>query len=226
MEGHLGHGRFRSRPNRFTVVLDTLTGERRCHLRDPGRLTEILIPGARTIFLERKGPGRKTDCEVLAVWSGSWWTVVNSGLHTPLATELIRSGAVPELPTQAPIRREVRFGDSRVDLMLATSPPTLVEVKGCTLVIDGVALFPDAPTERGTRHVLNLIRAVHSGMRAAVLFLVMRPDAERLEPNEETDPKFAEALRAASRKGVALLAHRFRLRGRVIEPAGWIPVVV
>ncbi len=77
IEGRLGYGRFRSRPNRFTVVLDTLTGARRCHLRDPGRLTEILVPGARTIFLERSGPGRKTDCEVLAVWSGSWWTVVN-----------------------------------------------------------------------------------------------------------------------------------------------------
>ncbi len=226
IEGRLGFGRFRSRPNRFTVVLETPKGTRRCHLRDPGRLTEILIPGARTIFLERSGPGRKTDCEVLAVWSGTWWTVVNSGLHTDLATELILSGAVPELPADAPIRREVRFGDSRVDLLLDTSPPTLVEVKGCTLVVDGVALFPDAPTERGTRHVLNLIRAVRSGMRAAVLFLVMRPDAERLEPNEETDPKFAEALRSARREGVALLAHRFRLRGRVIEPVGGIPVVV
>ncbi len=224
VEGRLGFGLFRSRPNRFTVVLETSTGTRRCHLRDPGRLTELLVPGARTIFLEREGGRRKTDCEVLAVWSGSWWTVVNSGLHTALAIELIQSGAVPELPADAPIRREVRFGDSRVDLLLETSPPTLVEVKGCTLVVDGLALFPDAPTERGTRHVLNLIRAVHSGMRAAVLFLVMRPDAELLAPNEGTDPRFAEALRRAHREGVMLLAYRFRLRGKVIEPAGRIPV--
>lgn len=226
IEGRLGFGLFRSRPNRFTALLKTSRGIRRCHLRDPGRLRELLVPGARTLFLEREGAGRRTDCEVLAVWSGAWWTVVNSGLHSDLAVELIRSGGVPGLPPTAGFRREVRFGDSRVDLLLETSPPTLVEVKGCTLVVDGLALFPDAPTERGTRHVLNLIRAVRSGLRAFVLFLIMRPDAERLSPNEETDPKFARALRRAAREGVELAAHRFRLRGRSIEPAGPVPVEV
>ncbi len=97
---------------------------------------------------------------------------------------------------------------------------------GCTLARDGLALFPDAPTQRGTRHVLNLIEAIGMGFRAVVLFLVMRPDAKALAPNAETDPAFAEALARAHRSGVMLLAHTFTLSGRSVEPVSRIPVLL
>ncbi len=226
IKGKLGAGKFLERPNRFLVVLDTLEGRRRCHVRDPGRLTELLVKGAPVVFLERSNPGRKTDCEVLLVWDGKVWTVVNSGLHSELATELLASGFLPELRGFTSMRREVKYGNSRVDFMLEYPGKVLyLEVKGCTLVGDGVALFPDAPTERGRRHVLNLIRAVDEGHDAAILFLVMRPDAELLIPNAETDPGFAEALREAENRGVRMFAVTFRYLARRIEPLARIPLI-
>ncbi len=226
VRGTLRFGRFRERLNRFAVSLDDLSGRRRrCHLRDPGRLSELLLPGAGILFLERRSPGRSTDCEVLAVWDGVLWTVVNSGLHSGLAEELISSGRARPIPA-APLRREVRFRDSRLDFLVSSDPPWLVEVKGCTLVRDGLALFPDAPTERGTRHVSALEAALGEGYRAAVLFLVMRPDARALVPNREADPRFAEALISAADAGVETLAHTFRLSGRVVEPVEPIPVLL
>ncbi len=222
----LGGGRFIERPNRFLAVLDTKDGRRRCHVRDPGRLKELLVRGAPVVYLERSNPGRKTDCEVLLVWDGRVWTVVNSGLHSELAMEPLLSGLLPELRGFTSLRREVRYGDSRVDFLLEFPGKLLyLEVKGCTLVRDGVALFPDAPTERGRRHVMNLIRAVEEGHDAAVLFLVMRPDAELLTPNAETDPGFAEALREAENRGVRMFAVTFKYFARSIIPLTRIPVV-
>lgn len=226
VQGQLEFGRFVDRPNRFTVVLKTVSGSRRCHLRDPGRLSELLKPQAGVLFVEKSSPRRRTDCEVVAIWDGKCWTIVNSGLHNELALELISAGLLPELGSPKAVKTEVRFGNSRVDILIEGRPPTLVEVKGCTLVRDGLALFPDAPTQRGTRHVLNLIEAIGMGFRAAALFLVMRPDAKALAPNAETDLAFAEALARAHRSGVMLLAHTFRLRGRSIEPASRIPVLL
>ncbi len=223
----LGSGRFLRRLNRFLVQLDTLTGERRCHLRDPGRLSELLVPGATVVFKERRGSsGRKTDCEVLLVWDGKVWTVVNSGLHSTLAEEVLRSSFLPELSGFTKLRREVRFGDSRVDFLLEGVTTTLLEVKGCTLVRNGKALFPDAPTERGRRHILNLIKALEGGYRTAVLFLVMRPDASEFSPNRETDPLFFEALRRAVERGVEVYALNFAYRDRRIFPVRRIPVVI
>jgi len=225
VQGQLGFGRFVDRPNRFTIVLKTVSGPRRCHLRDPGRLSELLKPEAGVLFVERSSLGGRTDCEVVAIWDGKCWTIVNSGLHNELALELISAGLLPELGSPKSVKTEVRFGNSRVDILIEGRPPTLVEVKGCTLVRGGLALFPDAPTQRGTKHVLNLIQAIKRGFRAAVLFLVMRPDARAIAPNAETDPAFAEALTRAHESGL-LLGYTFRLRGRVIEPVRRIPVLL
>jgi len=220
----LGSGVFLRRPNRFLVEVLTRRGVRRCHLRDPGRLKELLVPGATVVFIERDRTGRKTSCEVLLIWDGKVWTVVNSRLHLDLAEEVLLAGLFnEELGAPKKIRREVRFGRSRLDLLLDES--TLVEIKGCTLVREGVALFPDAPTERGRRHVLDLVEAVRNGYRAAVLFLIMRPDAEVLKPNWSTDPEFSRALAEAVGEGVIALAVKFRYCCREIRPAGRVPVI-
>jgi len=212
-------GRLVDRPNRFTLRVLTPSGVRRCHLRDPGRLTELMVPGAPVVLFDRPLRGRKTDCEVFLIWRGVW-TVVNSGLHSDLAEEVFHA-----LGLKGEVKREVKFGDSRVDFLVGD---TLVEVKGCTLVRDGLALFPDAPTERGRRHVLNLIRALNSGYKAMVLFLVMRPDARNLSPNWETDPGFSEALVKAVEAGVEVRAIKFAYfpRTREVRALGTIPVSV
>jgi len=226
INGELGAGRFLKRPNRFLALLETRSGERKCHVRDPGRLNELLRPGAVTVFLEKPNPRRKTDCELL-VWSGRVWTVVNSGLHSELAQELLESGFLSEFPRFTSLRREVRHGDSRIDFLLESlGRRVLLEVKGCTLVRDGVALFPDAPTERGRRHILNVIRAVEGGYEAAILFLVMRPDAEYLSPNVKTDPSSSRALKKAEERGVRMYAVAFAYRSRSIDPVSEIPVVL
>ncbi len=222
----LGAGRFIERPNRFLVVIKTLKNERRCHLRDPGRLSELMRPNAPIVFMERKSRDRKTDCEVLLVWSGSVWVVVNSGLHNDLAEEAIRANLISELSGFHRIRREIRYGDSRIDFLLEGDKNILLEVKGCTLVEGGRAYFPDAPTERGRRHIINLIRALNNGYRAAVLFLVMRPDAESLSPNWRTDREFSSSLKKAVEMGVETYALTFAYRARHILPVSRIPVIL
>ena len=226
VEGILKSGIFLKRSNRFLVILKTSKGLRRCHLRDPGRLSKLLRPGAVIIFRERNAVGRKTDCEVLLVWDRRVWTIVNSSLHNDLAIEVIESGLPTELGNPRSIKREFRFGNSRIDFLLEDGEKTLLEVKGCTLVRDGLALFPDAPSERGKRHVLNLIKALKSGYRAAILFLVMRPDAEILSPNWEVDPEFSSALTKAAESGVMMLAVKFAYKRGEIIPVGRIPVKV
>ncbi len=223
----LNAGKFIERPNRFLVVIKTSGNRRKCHLRDPGRLTELLKPGVPIIFMERRSSIRKTDCEVLLVWSGSVWVIVNSGLHNDLAEEVLRSNLIRELSGFHEIKREVYFGDSRIDFLLeGDNSRVLLEVKGCTLVEEGRAYFPDAPTERGRKHVISLIRALDKGYRAAILFLVMRPDARSLTPNWKTDREFSDSLMRAVERGVEAYALTFAYIARNITPVSRIPVIL
>ncbi len=180
---------FVERPNRFLVKLES---GRLAHLHDPGRLKELLIPGRKLFLREVKSPSRKTNLDVLAVDIG-YPVFIHSGYHSLIAERLIPYlfGGIEA--------KEVKFGGSRIDFLLSDGRP--LEVKGCTLLKDKVALFPDAPTERGTRHVLEL--ANHGG---ALLFLVFHPPARVLKPNCETDPRFCEAMKLAIRKGVEMKA--------------------
>lgn len=201
-QGPLSEARVASRPNRFTVYLE---GGGACHLHDPGRLEELIYRGNRVLI--RPTGGAKTSCSVTAAWSNGRWVVVDSRVHNVIASRLLPPCSQPE----------VRVGRSRLDFKY---DDTYVEVKGCTLVVDGVALFPDAPTERGRRHVEELIRLREEGHGAGLLFLVMRDDATCLRPNELTDPGFAEALRRAVAAGVEVEALAFRLEGERIVFSG------
>ncbi|BCU69684.1 hypothetical protein KN1_09810 [Stygiolobus caldivivus] len=135
-----------SRPNRFLVV--TKSG-RLCHLHDPGRLKELIYRGNKVLIRETQGK-RKTSCQVTAAWSGKEWVLTDSSIHNEVARKFLPAGA----------KAEVKIGKSRVDFMFDN---TFVEVKGCTLVKDGKALFPDAPTKRGKRHLEELIELKKEG---------------------------------------------------------------
>ena len=195
-----------SRPNRFVVV--TKSGKR-CHIHDPGRLRELIYPGNRILVRAKKG--KKTDCWVTAAWTGSVWAITDSSIHNEIARKFLPENA----------RAEVKFGRSRFDFAF---DDTFVEVKGCSLVKDGKALFPDAVTERGRRHMLELAELVKQGKKAIVLVLVTRPDADCFSPNFETDPKFSEAFIEAIKSGVKVVVKKLELRGNAVYYAGDLPL--
>jgi len=197
----------KERPNRFTVI--TASG-RRCHLHDPGRLKELIYPGNRILIREAKG-NRKTDCQVTAAWSGKEWVITDSSIHSEVARKFLPSD----------VKSEVRVGGSRLDF---TYDDTFVEVKGCTLVKNGVALFPDAPTERGRRHIEELIKLTEEGHNAVILILVMRSDAICFSPNFETDEKFSETFLRALKMGVKVEVKTFHFDGKDLVYKGDIPV--
>jgi sugar fermentation stimulation protein A len=154
---------------------------------------------------------RKTKYDVIAVLSEGIWVLINSGFHSDLAQQLIESGLISEFEGYKVEKREYTYGKSRLDFLL-TSPEgcILLEVKGCTLVGDGHAKFPDAPTERGKRHLEELIKARSHGLNAAVLFIIPREDAEIFSPNWEMDPKFSQTLQDAQKQGVHIIAYSFQ----------------
>lgn len=228
----LVRGSFVERPNRFIVIARTDAGRLvRAHLADPGRLRELLVPGAE-LRLRRAAPSatRKTGFSVALVRAGNRpavWVSVDSTLPNRLAGKLLLEGRVRGIGPGWAIRREVARGRSRFDFM-ASSPggsEMFIEVKSVTLVENSLALFPDAPTRRGTRHVRELTEIAGRGGGAMVLFVVQRHDARAIVPNRSTDPDFAAAVATAHKAGVLLRGARFRLdsRGRA-EWLGPLPV--
>lgn len=208
---NLIQGIFLERPNRFLVIFEKDGKSFKAHLRDPGRLKELLIPGTPLLLrAAQKSTHRKTGYDVVAVWKDEIWVLINSGFHSDLAEELIENGLVPEFSGYKVIKREYTYGKSRIDFFLGGKEEMLLEVKGCTLVEEGWAKFPDAPTERGKRHVEELNRAKKEGFKAVILFLIIREDAQVFSPNWGMDPDFAAVLKQASQKGVKLVAYTFK----------------
>ncbi len=196
VDGRIWEERVESRPNRFMVRMES---GNTCHLHDPGRLKELIYPGNRVLVRETKGA--KTSCSVLAGWD-SEWVIIDSRFHPAIAKRF--------LPPDA--KGEVRAGESRLDFHF---DDTWVEVKGCSLVRNGIALFPDAPTKRGEKHLRELIRLRQEGHGSMLMVLVMRP-ATCFLPNEESDPRFSEAFWEAMDSGVNLVVKSFKLEGRDI----------
>jgi sugar fermentation stimulation protein A len=209
---------FVRRPNRFVVEARLESGNVvPTHLADPGRLRELLVSNAelRLRPVPEDNP-RKTRYTVALVRSQDpphRWVSVDTSLPNRLAGELLESNAVDGIPSCSSLRREVTHGKSRFDFLVAhgDDTETWVEVKAVTLVENGVARFPDAPTVRGARHVRELTGIVQAGGQAAVLFVVQRDDADHVEPKTDTDPEFAEALKQAKSVGVSLNAVKYRL---------------
>ncbi len=202
-------GVFIRRLNRFVGVVEIDGKIHKVHIHDPGRLTELLYFGAEVLVREHQSPNRRTDYYLLAVRHGDLWVLVDSSLHSKIVEEAIKENLIAELEGYAILKREFKLKGSRIDFLLQSPSgfKALMEVKGCTLVKDGLALFPDAPTSRGYKHVLHLIDAVKRGFKSMIMFLIMREDAEFFMPNWDTDPKFSKALLNAHNCGVTILAY-------------------
>ena len=210
VEGNFVKGQFLDRPNRFVVQAQIDGRPEAAHLADPGRLWELLVPGARLLLKRESGAHRKTGYTVFLVRHGDVWVCVDTRMPNRLAQEALEAGQIAPLRGYAEIEREVTRDHSRFDLRLLApnKPACWVEVKSVSLVEDGRALFPDAPTLRGARHVRELADVVQAGERAALLFIIQRPDAASFAPHQGRDPAFAQALREAVAQGVEAYAYR------------------
>ncbi len=228
---------FISRPNRFIarVLLDGR--EETVHVKNTGRCRELLVPGA-AVYLERgSNPARKTAFDLVTVEKimpdGST-NPVNMDSQAPnrIAAEWI-SGNRELFPGIIELRPEFKVGKSRFDFFIryrdvsGTERKMLLEVKGCTLERDGVAMFPDAPTERGVKHVKELTELALSGSYlCGVLIVIQMKGCRRFIPNRETDPAFADALKAASEAGVRIMAVDCRVVPGTVTADASVPVIL
>lgn len=210
------------------VDIEEPEGERcvEVHIHDPGRLREILYPGNSVLLKRASNERRKTKWDLLAGGVNGSWVLVHSGYHRALAERIIRDECLSPFGPLFRVRPEVKLGSSRMDFFLEREEGTgvWVEVKGCTLAENGVALFPDAPTTRGQRHLKELIEVKESGGEAALLILVFRPDAEYFAPNAETDPIFSSLFYRALEEGVKVHPIVLEYDGSVIHYKREIPV--
>ena len=197
-------GRFLSRPNRFIAHVEMDGKTEICHVKNTGRCRELLIPGARVWCAEAENPNRKTAYDLIAVEKGTYLVNMDSQAPNQAVGEWLRNGGLGNAQVVLP---EQRFHDSRFDFYLERGgKPMFLEVKGVTLEENGVCRFPDAPTQRGARHLRELTLAREQGYDAAVLFVIQMAPVRYLTPNDGTDPEFGKALREAAAKGVAVLA--------------------
>lgn len=218
-------GRFLSRPNRFIAHVELEGRAEVCHVKNTGRCRELLVPGA-AVYLERSGnPARKTKYDLIAVEKGG--LLINMDAQAPNRAFGEWAAAGKFLPGLTVIRPEFTWEDSRFDFMLEDGQGKIfVEVKGVTLEEDGEVRFPDAPTERGVKHLRGLRRAVEQGYRAAVFFVVQMKGPVRFRPNDETHPAFGAALREAAENGVGVYAYDCRVTPDSLELDAPVPVAL
>jgi sugar fermentation stimulation protein A len=213
-----------ARINRFLGVVN-YEGEKKLYfIPNPGRMHELLVPGKIVYILKKREPNRKTLYDMVLVSYRDILVSIDSRLPNKLLVEAINRSQLPEFHGFNVEKTEPFFGDSRLDILLSNGEVSLlVEAKSCTLVEKGIALFPDAPTKRGVRHLRTLIEA-QGQSRSAIIFVVQRSDANLFQPNKSTDPVFSEALSDAVCAGVEIYAYRSRVSTSSINIEGLIPV--
>lgn len=216
-------GKFLSRPNRFIAHVEICGREEVAHVKNTGRCRELLVPGAEVYLQHFDSEKRKTAYDLIAVTKGS--TLINMDSQAPnkafyeWAAEGNFIGA-PDL-----IKPEYKWGNSRFDMYLEKDGKRiLVEIKGVTLERDGLALFPDAPTQRGVKHINELVAASEQGYETYICFVIQMKGIHGLSPNDAMHPEFGDALRRASSAGVGILAYDCRITPDSMEIADKIPV--
>ena len=197
-------GRFLARPNRFIAHVEIGGQVETVHVKNTGRCRELLPEGAEVWCQESSNPNRKTKYDLITVRKGDRLINMDSQAPNIAAGEWLRNGGLGEITDLKP---ESFHGDSRFDFSFTRDgKPCFMEVKGVTLENDGVCAFPDAPTERGVKHLKGLTKLAREGYGAYVLFVIQMADVKYLHPNDVTDPAFGAALREASANGVQVLA--------------------
>ena len=196
-------GWFLARPNRFIALVELDGKQVVCHVKNTGRCQELLQPGAEVILAEAQRPDRKTAYDLIAVYKEQLLINIDSQAPNQVAEEYLKR----LFPGLTSVRREYRVGDSRLDLYAEVGERQVyIEVKGCTLEKEGIAMFPDAPTARGVKHLHTLIKLAAEGKEAWMLFVIQMDGPRCFQPNDNIDPAFGQALRKAAAAGVRIHA--------------------
>ena len=194
------------RKNRFLGVVELEGRKVKAFIPNPGRMHELMVSGTTVYVIPKEGDHRKTKYDLTLVEYNNTLVSIDSRLPNIMLREAINKG-LPKFKEYTVDKTEPSFHDSRLDLKLTDGVnQVLIEAKSCTLVEDGIALFPDAPTKRGTRHMNTLVKSLKHG-RAAVFSIIQRNDAREWRPNKKMDPKFAGAIRTAVKNGVEAYAY-------------------
>ena len=198
-------GIFRARPNRFIAHIEINGQLEVCHVKNTGRCRELLPPGAQVWCLDADSPKRKTRYDLITVRKGQRLINMDSQAPNAAAKEWLEAGGLGDIENLKP---EQKVGESRFDFAFTKDGmQCYLEVKGVTLENDGVCAFPDAPTERGAKHLRELTELAKKGYGAYVLFVIQMEGVKYLHPNDVTDKPFGEALREAKNAGVKILAY-------------------
>ena len=199
-------GKFLDRPNRFIAHVEVNGIAETVHVKNTGRCRELLLPGADVTLVRSGNPLRKTGYDLIAVFKkGLGWVNIDSQAPNAVVKEWLEK-APAQFPDITLLKPEYAYGNSRVDFYLECGQRKIfIEVKGCTLEIGKTGYFPDAPTERGVKHLHELAKAVSDGYECVVAFVIAMPGITRVLPNRATHPEFGEALDEAVRAGVRIL---------------------
>lgn len=218
-------GKFISRPNRFIAQVDIDGEVHTVHVKNTGRCGELLIKNA-TVFLEKSdNPNRKTQYDLVGVIKENRMINMDSQAPNAVFKEYLEKGLFNTELTY--IKPEYKYGNSRIDFYATTNDKKLlIEVKGVTLEKDNVVLFPDAPTERGIKHIYELISAQKQGFETYIVFIIQMTDVEYFTPNNETHPQFGKALEYAENSGVKIIALDCNVTENSLEIKGYVPVKI
>ena len=217
-------GKFLARPNRFIAHVEIDGQTEIVHVKNTGRCRELLPVGAKVWCHRSDNPTRKTKYDLITVEKGSRLINMDSQAPNTAAKEWLSSGGLGKIEN---LRAETKHGDSRFDFSFTRDGKAcFLEVKGVTLENDGVCAFPDAPTERGAKHLRGLTEVVKEGCGAFVLFVIQMADVKYLNPNDATDPAFGKALREAAATGVEVLAVDCLVTEEEMTIGNFVPVVL
>lgn len=202
---NIREGIFLSRPNRFIAHILTDGNEEVCHVKNTGRCRELLIPGTRVLLQKFDCENRKTGYDLISVYKGNQLINMDSQAPNKIFAEWVKNSSF--FGNNIFIKSEYKYKNSRFDFYIETLKRKIfVEVKGITLETDGIAAFPDAPTQRGTKHLNELCECIDEGYEAYVFFVIQMKNIHKMIPNSKTDPVFAKALKNAKEKGVKIYA--------------------
>lgn len=219
-------GSFLERPNRFIAQVKLDDGSlETVHVHDSGRIKELLFEGNRVNIKSASNPKRKTKWDMISALSDDGEEVlINSAYHRYISENIIRDPEISPFGNIDTLKAEVKYGGSRIDYMLSKDNQNIwVEVKGVSLSVDKVAMFPDAPSTRAQKHLKELMELLEKGERAAVLLLIFR-NSDYFRPKWETDPVFSELFYEAREKGVEIYPVQLELRDGSINYKGLLPI--
>ena len=217
-------GIFLARPNRFIAHVELDGQTEVVHVKNTGRCRELLPVGAKVWCQKSDNPNRKTKYDLITVQKGSRLINMDSQAPNLAAKDWLASGGLGQIEN---LRAETKHGDSRFDFSFVKDGKTcFLEVKGVTLENDDICAFPDAPTERGAKHLRGLTEAARDGYGAYVLFVIQMTDVKYLHPNDTTDPEFGKALREAAANGVEVLAVDCRVAIDEMNIGQFVPVAL